>query len=460
MRKLALTIAVLMATAGLLFAGSSGVSNPVKANQQPGMVGDNTLQAKIITFNDAVVTELDSDEDRLDALDGGSSGALVVDDITANGSATDTLGFNMPVANKTNTLTVVPYNVTDNRELVFQVKSTNDVGQQTVWLSESLTFVDNTTNTEDATWVLAIPVAGADETARVTVNAAGVALAGAVGIAEGALTDSTVVSADIKNGEIVDADINASAAITLTKLGTGTLRGDIQVNSANVVDGSVSNADISATAAIALSKLATGKLPDAITVASTSITDGTVSNVDISASAAIAWSKLNTYGQVNTNALAFVDVVEQFLTSATVASMKSVLQLSNALTNESIGVSVQAYDADLADLAAGTLTMTPVAADIANGGTLTPAASVYLLNPTGWQGAVQSTNTVYLAAPGAGGVGNVLTIIVPSTATNELTIAAGATGLWATPSQLATNDCATFIGVSATKWARVSAQNN
>ena len=66
-------------------------------------------------------------------------------------------------------------------------------------------------------------------TASGAVTGGSVSTTGAVGIAEGQLTDSTVLSADIKNGEIVNADVNASAAIDVTKLGTG---GVIPVNSA------------------------------------------------------------------------------------------------------------------------------------------------------------------------------------------------------------------------------------
>jgi hypothetical protein len=60
-------------------------------------------------------------------------------------------------------------------------------------------------------------------------TAGAISTTGAVTIAEGALTDSKVVSADIKDGEIVNADVNASAAIAVTKLGTG---GIIPANSA------------------------------------------------------------------------------------------------------------------------------------------------------------------------------------------------------------------------------------
>ena len=58
-------------------------------------------------------------------------------------------------------------------------------------------------------------------------------------------------------GTIDNADINASAAIALTKLGTGALPTTITVASANLVDGTIVNADISASAAIVDTKLAT-----------------------------------------------------------------------------------------------------------------------------------------------------------------------------------------------------------
>lgn len=52
------------------------------------------------------------------------------------------------------------------------------------------------------------------------------------------------------------------------------------------------NANIDAAAAIALSKLATGALPTAITVASANIVNGTIVNDDVSGSAAIAGTKI------------------------------------------------------------------------------------------------------------------------------------------------------------------------
>jgi len=118
----------------------------------------------------------------------------------------------------------------------------------------------------------------------------------------------------IATGVIVNADINASAAIELSKLATSTAGNIIVYNSSGVptavaetgdvtisdtgvtaiASGVIVDADINASAAISLSKLATGALPSAITVASANITDLSIVNADINASAAIALSKLAT----------------------------------------------------------------------------------------------------------------------------------------------------------------------
>jgi hypothetical protein len=197
-------------------------------------------------------------------------------------------------------------------------------------------------------------------------------------------SDSSVTSAKIADGAIVNADINAAAAIALSKLATdplaranhtgtqamatisdagnaatknvGTTTGtvaagddsrftdqrtptDNSVTSAKIADGAIVNADVNAAAAIALSKLATDPLaranhtgtqvmatisdaggaatknvgtsagtvaagddsrftdtrtPTDNTVTSAKIVDGTIVNADISAAAGIVLSKLAT----------------------------------------------------------------------------------------------------------------------------------------------------------------------
>ena len=71
MKKTLMALVGILLGAGMVYAGSSGVSNPVRKDSQPGF-GSLSLQSKIVEFNDDVVTELDSDEDRLDAIEGGT----------------------------------------------------------------------------------------------------------------------------------------------------------------------------------------------------------------------------------------------------------------------------------------------------------------------------------------------------------------------------------------------------
>jgi hypothetical protein len=85
----------------------------------------------------------------------------------------------------------------------------------------------------------------------------------------------TVTSTMIADGTIVDADINASAAIALSKLATGALPTAITVASANIVDGTIVNADINASAAIVDTKLAT--ISTAGKVSGAAITSGNIS---------------------------------------------------------------------------------------------------------------------------------------------------------------------------------------
>jgi hypothetical protein len=102
----------------------------------------------------------------------------------------------------------------------------------------------------------------------------------------------------IADGTIVNADINASAAIASTKIsGTAVTQGDTgTVTSTMIADGTIVNADINSSAAIDKTKISGTAITaaDSGTVTSTMIADGTIVNADINASAAIALSKLAT----------------------------------------------------------------------------------------------------------------------------------------------------------------------
>ena len=110
-------------------------------------------------------------------------------------------------------------------------------------------------------------------------------------VTEDDIIDGAVTSAKIRDNTIVNADINASAAIDNSKIADGLLKSGITVNSANIVDGSIVDADVNASAniqgsklandSVALTKLGSGTLPSDITVTSTNIQNGTIVDADI-----------------------------------------------------------------------------------------------------------------------------------------------------------------------------------
>jgi hypothetical protein len=104
-------------------------------------------------------------------------------------------------------------------------------------------------------------------------------------------TGNVSLTTVIGTGAIVNADINASAAIDKTKIsGTAVTVADTgTVTSTMIANDTIVNADINSTAGIAYSKLSLGG-----TITSADLVDGTIVNSDINASAAIALSKLAT----------------------------------------------------------------------------------------------------------------------------------------------------------------------
>lgn len=183
------------------------------------------------------------------------------------------------------------------------------------------------------------------------------------------IAPGTVIAADIAAGSITNTEVSASAAIALSKLATGTqgtvvlhnssgvptataISGDIAVTNAGVTSissGVIVNADINASAGIALSKLATSTAGNIIVYNSsgvptavaetgdvtisdtgvTSIASGVIVNADINASAAIADTKLatiSTAGKVSNSA-----------TTATDANTNSAIIARDASGNFSAG---------------------------------------------------------------------------------------------------------------------------
>ena len=153
-------------------------------------------------------------------------------------------------------------------------------------------------------------------------------------VTTGKIADSAVTSAKIADGTIVNADVNASAAVALSKLATGTVgsivvhnasgvptatavTGDVTITSGGVTaiaTGVIVNADVNASAAIDYSKLAAltsgnilvGNASNVATSVAmsgdvtitnagvTAIGSGVIVNDDINSLAGIALSKLAT----------------------------------------------------------------------------------------------------------------------------------------------------------------------
>ena len=105
------------------------------------------------------------------------------------------------------------------------------------------------------------------------------------------IKDGAITSDKIKDGTIVDADINASAAIGLSKLATGALPTGITVNTDNIVNSTIKNEDISPSAniqgskladdSIAMTKLGSGALPTDITVSGDNVVNRSIKEEDI-----------------------------------------------------------------------------------------------------------------------------------------------------------------------------------
>ena len=146
----------------------------------------------------------------------------------------------------------------------------------------------------------ALPKAGGTVTGDITLGAN-------IGIQFEGTTD------DANEIRLIGADATEDRTITLPNVtGTVITTGDSgTVTSTMIANDTIVNADINASAAIALSKLATGALPSGITVASANIVDGTIVNADINASAAIADTKLatiSTAGKVSGTAITSGDI--------------------------------------------------------------------------------------------------------------------------------------------------------
>jgi hypothetical protein len=107
---------------------------------------------------------------------------------------------------------------------------------------------------------------------------------------------AVIRSANIVDGTIVNADINDSAAIAITKIaGTAvTLAGTQSLTNKTLTSPTITSPTIS------------GTITGAV-IASANIVDGAIVDADINASAAIAWSKINSASLKGTETVTLAD---------------------------------------------------------------------------------------------------------------------------------------------------------
>jgi hypothetical protein len=191
------------------------------------------------------------------------------------------------------------------------ISSTSGSGAAVLAVSPTVTGTAVATNLTASGTVTAAAFSGpltGNVTGNLTGNVTGNVSGSAGTVTNGVYTTDTgtVTSTMILNGTILNADINASAAIDKTKIsGTAVTVADTgTVTSTMLLDGTILNADVNASAAIDYSKLNLNG-----TITSADIVDGTIVNADINASAAIDWTKLGISSTVSSAEIGYVDGV-------------------------------------------------------------------------------------------------------------------------------------------------------
>jgi hypothetical protein len=271
--------------------------------------------------------------------------------------------------------------VITNKDLT---SATNTLSTSVVTLTGSQTLTNKTLTSPTITGTGAI---AGTFTGNLTGNVTGNVSGSAGSVTNGVYTTDTgtVTSTMIANGTIVNADINASAAIDKTKIsGTAVTVADSgTVTSTMIADGTIVNGDINASAGIAYSKLSLGG-----TITSADLVDGTIVASDI-ANGTITAAKMVTdpYARANHTGTQTASTISDFDTqvrtsrldqmaaptgSVSVNSQKITnLATPTANTDASTKLYVDTKVADLVNSAPSTLdTLGEIATAIQAGGTV------------------------------------------------------------------------------------------
>ena len=208
-------------------------------------------------------------------------------------------------------------------------------------------------------------IAGSD-TKKITVK--NLVQQGAALIDDGSIPGSKVNLTSFLNGTIVNADINASAEIAVSKLADGAARQLLQTDAAGTGVEWASNIDIPGTLDVtsaatfdstvavtgALTKSGSNVVTvgDSGTVTSTMLLDGTIVNADVNASAAIAYSKLATLpsGNIVLGSSTNVATSTAVTGDVTISDAGVVAIATGAIVNADINASAAIADTKLATI--------------------------------------------------------------------------------------------------------------
>ena len=159
--------------------------------------------------------------------------------------------------------------------------------------------------------------------------------------AASANTASAIVARD-GSGNFSAGTITAALAGNASTVTTNAnLTGDITSvgNATSIATGVIVNADINASAAIDLSKLANGALPSAVTVASVNIVNDSIVNADVNSAAAIAGTKISPdFGSQNVITTGNSTAAALIPSSATVPANGIYLPSANSVGVSTSGV--------------------------------------------------------------------------------------------------------------------------
>jgi len=234
-----------------------------------------TNSSTSIASSAAVKTAYDLANSAIQASGGTMTGALEIGpsgSIIFEGSGVNTSETTISVVDPTADRTILFPDVSGN------VVTTGDIGTITGTMISGLTIANANIATSAAiTDGKLATISGADK-----VSLSALDIDGATDI-NAAITDADLLIID-------DGGAGANRKTNVSRVSTyvfGKVSGDATISASGVVtlsSGVIVNNDINANAAIDLSKLATGALPSGITISSGNIVDGTITNLDINAS--------------------------------------------------------------------------------------------------------------------------------------------------------------------------------